>query len=205
MGDPKKLRKKYETPMHPWKKNVIEEEKILKRDFGLNTQKEILIAKTFLKKYKNIAKRLIAQKTAQGLKEKEQILNKLQRLGFIPAGSDLDKILNLGLNDVLNRRLQSVVTKKGLARTQRQARQFIIHRHIVIGSKEITSPSYLLSVEEEAFVGFKEKSTLSSEDHPERVTVQKPKEDKKKEIKPEEPQREEFTEEELEPVKELEI
>ena len=65
MGDPKKLRKKYETPMHPWKKNVIEEEKILKQDFGLNTQKEILIAKTFLKKYKNIAKRLIAQKTAQ--------------------------------------------------------------------------------------------------------------------------------------------
>lgn len=205
MGDPKKFRKKYETPMHPWKKNVIEEEKQLKRDFGLNTQKEILIARTFLKKYKNIAKRLIAQKTAQGLKEKEQIIGKLQRLGFLPEGADLDKILNLSLNDVLNRRLQSVVTKKGLARTSRQARQFIIHRHIMIGNKEITSPSYLISVEEEALVGFKEKSTLASEDHPERVTVQKPKEEKKKEIKQTEPQREEFTEEELAPVKELEI
>ena len=38
MGDPKKLRKKYQTPAHPWNKTRIEEEKILvKETAGLGT------------------------------------------------------------------------------------------------------------------------------------------------------------------------
>ena len=85
MGDPKKFRKKYQTPAHPWIKADIEENKLLTREYGLRTKKEILIAHSFLKKYKNIAKRLIAQDTDQGRKEQEQVLDKLQRLGLLPV------------------------------------------------------------------------------------------------------------------------
>lgn len=169
MGDPKKFRKKYSTPAHPWNKTVIEEERTIVREFGLGNKKEILRASSFLKKYKDIAKRLIADPSAQAAKEKEQVLGKLHRLGLLQSGAVLDDILGLQLSHILERRLQSVIYRKGLARTMKQARQFITHRHILVGDKEITAPSYLLTTEEEATLAFKAKSTLADENHPERV------------------------------------
>ena len=41
MGDPRKIRKKYETPTHPWQKDRIDEEKTLTIEFGLKNKKEI--------------------------------------------------------------------------------------------------------------------------------------------------------------------
>lgn len=173
MGDPKKLKKKYATPAHPWVKANIEEERKLTQEYGLKNKREILIANSFLKKYKDIAKKLIAVKTVQGEKEKDQVLNKLKNLGLLTTESSLDSILGLELRDVLNRRIQSVVLRSGLARSMKQSRQFITHRHITLGDKEITSPAYLLTLKEESELRFKEKSTLSSEDHPERGIMEK--------------------------------
>ncbi|MBS3139662.1 30S ribosomal protein S4 [Candidatus Woesearchaeota archaeon] len=169
MGDPKKLKKNYWTQAHPWNKQAIETGKKLKQEYGLKNTKEILIASSFLKKYKTISKQLTAHKTAQKEKEKAQVLGKLARLGLLPVSSELYQILTLEIKNVLERRLQSMVCRKGLARSMNQARQFIIHRHIVIGEMERTSPSYLVSLEEESQIRFKPKSTLASEDHPERV------------------------------------
>ena len=171
MGDPKKLRKKYSTPAHPWNKAEIDVAKELRREYGLNIRKEILIADSFLKKYKDIAKRLIADTSKQGTVEKKQMMDKLSRLGLLSAGAELDQVLSLTIGDILNRRIQSVVYRKGLARSMKQARQFIVHRHITLDGKDITSPSYLLSVEEESQLRFKDKSALSDETHPERVQV----------------------------------
>jgi len=172
MGDPKQLRKKYNTPRHPWVRASIESEKIVLKDYGLVKKKEIYIAYSFIKKYRDIAKRLIATRTIpQAQKEKEQILGKLQKLGLIHTGAELEQILGLGLKDLLSRRLQSVVYRKGLARSMNQARQFITHRHIMIGDQEISSPSYLVSVLEEGVVTFKQNSALADAEHPERVIL----------------------------------
>lgn len=180
MGDPKKSKKRYFTPAHPWNKTAIEEEGKLKKEYGLKNKKEIYIASSFLKKYKDIAKRLIADKTAQGEKEKLQMLEKLQKIGLLPTGAKLDHVLSLQLKDILERRLQSIVCKKGYAKTMNQARQFIVHRHIAVGDKEITSPAYILPVVEEGKMTFRNTSTLSAEDHPERMTpAAQPKADKK--------------------------
>jgi len=73
------------------------------------------------------------------------------------------------LKDILERRIQTKVLRKGLARSARQARQFITHRHITVGLKEITSPSYLVSIAEEEKIAFKSNSALTSADHPERL------------------------------------
>ncbi|MBT4935689.1 30S ribosomal protein S4 [Candidatus Woesearchaeota archaeon] len=169
MGDPKKLRKKYETPIHPWIKKNIDEDKILRRDYGLRNKRELLKISSFLKKYKNIAKRLTTDKSAQGEHEKKQVLGKLQKLGLLPVGSELDQILSLDIKHVLDRRLQSVLFQKHLARSMKQARQFITHRHVSIGDKEITAPSYLVTLEEEAILRFKTSSELADENHPERA------------------------------------
>ncbi len=173
MGDIKKLKKQYNTPMHPWSKVAIEEEGKLMKEYGLSIKREIYIASTFLKKYKNIAKKLIARKTVQGEKEKKQIMEKLQHYGLLPAGAELDLILGLQTKDILERRVQSIIFRKNLARTMKQARQFIVHRHVMIGDKEITSPSTLLTSKQESMITFKTKSSLASEDHPERALINK--------------------------------
>ncbi|MBI4983257.1 30S ribosomal protein S4 [Candidatus Woesearchaeota archaeon] len=173
MGDPRKLKKKYATPQHPWIRSTIEEEKVLKKDYGLVKKKEILIASSFLKKYKDIAKRLIADRTAQGEREKKQMMDKLHKYGLLKTGAGLDDVLSIQLKDVLERRIQSLLFRKGLARSMKQARQFIVHRHIVVGNREITSPGHLLTVEEENQLIFKGNSALASDNHPERVSIAK--------------------------------
>src|SRR3990167_8291252 len=174
MGDPKQLRKKYNTPRHPWIRATIESERVVVKDYGLVKKKEIHIANSFIKKYRDIAKRLIATRTlTQAQKEKEQILGKLQDLGLLATGAELEQILGLELKDVLSRRLQSVVYRKGLARSMKQSRQFITHRHVMVGDQEISSPSYLVSLAEEGRVTFKQNSNLADAEHPERVILVK--------------------------------
>jgi len=99
----------------------------------------------------------------------------------LSAGAELHNVLSLELKDILERRIQSVIFRKGLTRSMKQARQFIVHRHITVGKKEITSPSYLVTLEEERSLAFKPKSTLAEEDHPERTILAVNKEEEKKE------------------------
>ena len=149
----------------------IEAEKVLTREYGLKNKKEIWKMNSQLKRYKDFAKKLIAVKTAQGEKEKKQMMEKLQRLGLINAGAKLDDVLSLDTKDIMERRLQSLVYRKGLARTMKQARQFIVHRQVMVGGRKITFPSYVVSQEEEAQLRFDPSSTLSKEDHPERISL----------------------------------
>ncbi|HLC90423.1 MAG TPA: 30S ribosomal protein S4 [Candidatus Nanoarchaeia archaeon] len=171
MGDTKKFRKKYQTPAHPWNKARIEEEKILVKEYGLVKKKEIQIATSFLKKYKDIAKKLIADPTEQGAKEKEQMLTKLKKLGLISQTAALDDVLGLEVKDILERRVQTLLFRKGLAKSPKQARQFITHGHVIVGGKAVTSPSTLVSIDGQHAITFKTNSPLLDEGHPERISV----------------------------------
>lgn len=173
MGDPKRLRKKYSTPNHPWNKEAIETERVLMREYGLKNKRELYIADSFIKKYRKIAKNLIVDTSKQAVKEKEQMLSKLKGLGLLAEDADLGDVLSLELKDLLERRLQTLVFRKSLARSMKQARQFIVHRHVAVNGKEINASSYLVPLSEEAHVIFKENSTLFSEEHPERVDQNK--------------------------------
>lgn len=208
MGDPKKLKKKYATPRHPWIAERIEAERELTKEYGLKNKKEIYKMGSVLKKYKDIAKKLIAVKTAQGEKEKKQMLDKLQKQGLVKADASSDEVLSLEMKDIMERRLQSLVFRKGLAKTMNQARQFIIHRHIMVGDKKITFPSYLVAKDEEPLIRFCQSSSLSQEDHPERPSLQKEIKEEIKLIKKEKKQKlskEEGSEEKILPPKDEEI
>ncbi len=176
MGDPKKHRKKYKTPQHPWQAVRIEEEKQLTKEYGFKNKTEIWKAQEFLKKATAQAKKLITLTGDQADKEKELLLQRLKRYGVLPVDASLDKILSMTLRDVLERRLQTQVYKKKLANSVNQARQFITHKHVTVGGKIITSPSYLLTLEEESVIDFIPKSSLADDDHPERVAASKVKE-----------------------------
>jgi ribosomal protein uS4 len=76
--------------------------------------------------------------------------------------SKVEDVLNLTLKDILERRLQTLVYRKQLANNMLQARQFITHELIVVGSKKITTPSYLVSIEEEPQIRLVRPINLSS-------------------------------------------
>jgi small subunit ribosomal protein S4 len=82
--------------------------------------------------------------------------------------------------DILDRRLQTIVFKKGLTRSINQARQAVIHRHIAVGNNKITNTGYLVSGDEEQKVVFAIKSPFADEDHPERVPKEEAPAPKKK-------------------------
>lgn len=172
MGDLKRFRRKYQTPAHPWNKVRLDIERELERTYGLKSKKEQWKMTSLLKRYKDQAKKLITNTTPQGKKEMQQMMEKLIRLGLLKLGAGVDDILSLTVKDVMERRLQTILYRKGLAHTQKQARQLIVHRHVAIGSTERTFPSYLVSVEEEPLIAFRSRSALANPAHPERPQEQ---------------------------------
>lgn len=180
MGDPKRLRRKYRGPGHPWQKVRIDEEKALKREYSLKNKSEIWKHDSKLKNFAAQAKRLVALQGEQAEKEKKQLLERLQRLGLISAGADTEAVLSLTIKDILERRLQTILYRKGFANSMKQARQYIAHAHIKVGGKLIKAPGYIVKVEEEPTIEFIEKSALSNPEHPERKIEKKPEESKEK-------------------------
>jgi len=176
MGDPHKLRRKYSEPGHPWQKARIEEEKLLIKEYGLKNKSEIWKHDSKLKNFAAQAKRLVALQGEQAEKEKKQLLERLQRLGLISAGADTEAVLSLTIKDILERRLQTLVYRKGLANSMKQARQYISHAHILVGGKQIKAPGFVVKTEEEPTIAFVEASTLSNPEHPERQIEKKPEE-----------------------------
>ncbi len=173
MGDPKKNRKKFSKPAHPWNKERIEAESVLMKEYGFKNKKELWKMTSKLSTIKRIAKKNIAAGTKQAEKERAQQIKKLQKLGLATETTSVDEILGVTLRDMLEKRLQTVVYKKGFARSVTQARQFITHGHIRIGERKVDSPSYLVGAEELPLVTFKQESTLSSIEHPERIILEK--------------------------------
>ncbi len=185
MGDPRKARKKYKGPSHPWQRVRIEEERIVKREYGLKNKREIWKASSELRRLNAQAKKLIRERGKANLqadKEQKQLLDRLSKLSLIYEGATLEDVLTLELKDILNRRLQTLVFKQGFSLTPKQARQFIVHGNIFINGRKVSVPSYLVSRDEEFKITFNPASTLSGEDHPERVKKTQAKEaaDKKR-------------------------
>ena len=152
MGDPKKHRKKYSTPIHPWQKFRIKQEKVLTENYGLKNKKEIWKMVSKLRGFSRQARSLIANQTAQGAKERGQLITRLQSLNMLPEDANLDNVLGLTHEDIMERRLQTIVVRKGLAKSMKQSRQMIVHGHIAIGNQKFTIPSYLVKGAEEEHI-----------------------------------------------------
>lgn len=169
MGDPKRRRKQYATPLRPWDKDRIIRETDLIRKYGLKSKKEVWKTETILRNFRREARKLMAETGEQADKEAEQLLSKLQSLKLVEKDSTIVDVLKLGIEDVLNRRLQSVVYKKGLAQTVKQARQLVVHGHIAIGDRCVTEPGYLVPEDEEQEIGHHPSSSYKGTIKPEEV------------------------------------
>ena len=201
MGDPRKTRKKFSRPMHPWEAGRINDEAIIKKEYGLTNKKEIWKTSTELRRLKLQAKKLIRERNKPGYSQNEEkdFLKSLEKFGWVTVDSPLEAVLALEPKELLERRLQTVVFKKGFALSPKQSRQFIVHGHVTINGRKITIPGYKVTSDEEHSISFFPTSTLSKEDHPERAKKLQAKEKiRKSEIKQEEG--EIITEQELEKI-----
>jgi len=172
MGDPKKTRKKYKTPIHPWQGARIEAERVLKRRYGLKNKTEIWKASSELMRINSQVKGIIRERAKgnrQALKEEKQLLEKLLRYGLADENTKIEDVLGLNINNILDRRLQSVVFRLGLAINSLQARQLIIHGHIFVDGKRVSVPSYFVSRDNEFKISFDPASSFASDEHPERA------------------------------------
>jgi len=161
MGDPKKSRRKWEGPGHPWIKLNLDKEQVLIGKYGLRNKKEIWLAETIIRNFRHQARSLLALPPAERSTREKQLIQKLYRFGIIEKESaSLDDILGLTEESYLERRLQTIVFKKGLARSIYQARQLITHGHIAIGGKRVTSPGYIVLKEEEDLIDYYPTSTF---------------------------------------------
>ena len=95
--------------------------------------------------------------------EKLELLGHLARTGVLPEGAALEEVLNLTVEDILRRRLQTIVYKKGLARTPKEARMFVVHGHITLNGKKINSPSYVVLKGQEDEIGFYPSSPVAKQ------------------------------------------
>src|SRR3989344_2167817 len=152
MGDPKKQKKKFSKPLHPWNKERIVAEKDILKQYGLRRKYEIWKADSILRHFLSQTKKIIGSRTSQSEKDKANLLNKAYRLGLLKKGSRIEDTLKLTLNNILERRLQTIVLRKGISSTMLQSRQLICHGHISVSDKKITSPSYLVRVDEESSI-----------------------------------------------------
>jgi small subunit ribosomal protein S4 len=153
MGDPRRLSKKYESPRKPWDKTRIDEEKALVEEYGLKNTRELWRSKAELGRIRREARRLLS-KGEHGREESKQLLGKVARLGFGTESTSLDDLLSLTVRDILERRLETRVFKRGFAKSMRQSRQLIKHGFISIGGKKVSVPGYIVPTSEDALIGY---------------------------------------------------
>ncbi|MHA1115913.1 MAG: 30S ribosomal protein S4 [Candidatus Heimdallarchaeaceae archaeon] len=168
MGGIRRHRKKIVTPGHPYDSERLINELVFVGEYGLRNKRELWKARTILSTARAQARRLLAQPADIREQREKELLSRLTRLGLLPPGADLDTVLALDVRSVLNRRLQTIVFNKGLARSPYQARQFVVHRHIALNGRVVTSPGRLITVEEEDLISYAPRSPLNKDDHPAR-------------------------------------
>src|SRR3989338_10877141 len=152
----KRKHKQYSRPKRPFDRIRFEEEAKIREEFGLKNKREIWKADAKVKSMKEKAKKLISAKP----EEQHVLFSRLNALGL--NVNSIPDVLSLDKRDYLQRRLQTVLVRKKLARTPKGARQLIVHRKVLIGKNAVDSPSYIVPVEMEDKISLKIKNKVEN-------------------------------------------
>jgi len=149
MGDPKKARKRYSRPRSPWRSDQLAQELYLLGSYGLRNKRELWKAQSQLSSIRKQARHLLAASAEVRSREEGKLIDSLLKKGLLSTGMILDDVLSLSVEDMLSRRLQTVIYKRGSAVSPSQARQLIVHRHVKIGDRIVSVPGYHVTADDE--------------------------------------------------------
>jgi len=150
MGDPKTSRRVWQRPKRPLNYDLMMDELKTLGTFGLKTKRELWKTQTELSRVRLQARSLLALRQDERERKEPILMQSLSKIGLVSEDSTLDDVLNLQVTDLLSRRLQTIAQRKLYFKTPYQARQAIVHGHIMIGDSVVTIPSYIVKTEEEA-------------------------------------------------------
>jgi small subunit ribosomal protein S4 len=149
MGDPRKPKKMFRRPRRIWTTDQLNAELYTVGSSGLRNKRELWRAQSEVARFRNQARALLALPTEVRQQKETQLLSFLNRLGLVNQSATLDDVLNLKIEDLLERRLQTIVMKKGETKSAQQARQMVAHGHVSLGNRIVNIPGYLVKREEE--------------------------------------------------------
>jgi small subunit ribosomal protein S4 len=160
MGSPKRNRKKLQRPAAMWNKQRIEEEHRLRDAYGLKKLEELWKATSEIRRIKRNVRQVLSGREGENVGR--EIIARLARYNVINSNAVLDDLLLLKPESLLERRLETIVYRRGLAKSFGQARQLITHGFIAINGRRITSPGYLVRSVEEGSISYYKKIDIDA-------------------------------------------
>ncbi len=150
MGYPGKNHKTYETPKRRFEKTRIEDENRLVIEYGLRNKRELWKTRSILRNYRRAARELLALKSSSTnevliARKEEELLGHLYRFGLLGENAGISDVLAMKTENPLERRLQTMVYRQGLARSPKQARQFITHGTLLLVEERSLFPAITLN------------------------------------------------------------
>ena len=125
-------------PRRPFEKERLDAELKLVGEYGLKNKRELWRVQVALSKIRNAARTLLMldENDPKRIFEGRALMRRMYRYGLLQEDQDkLDYVLALTPQTFLERRLQTLVFKQGLAKSIHHARVLIFQRHIRWRSK----------------------------------------------------------------------
>ena len=154
-------RKIWKKPKRPLNYDLKMDELKTLGTFGLKTKQELWKTQTELSRVRLQARSLLALRQEDRKRKEPILIESLLKIGLVDQSSTLDDVLNLQVNDLLSRRLQTIAQRKLFFKTPYQARQAITHGHVMIGDSVVTIPSYIVKTEEESKIHLTSESSFN--------------------------------------------
>jgi small subunit ribosomal protein S4 len=140
-------------------------------EYGLRNKRELWRYKTMLSEVRGIARSLLGTGGGERSRIEREYLAKLSKIGILSESASIDEVLDLDIRDLMERRLQTVVFRRGLAKTLHQARQMVSHGHIAVAGRVVSVPGYIVDRNEEQKIKYFSHSPLINNDHPIRKII----------------------------------
>ncbi|CAL5227529.1 g10518 [Coccomyxa viridis] len=149
--------KTFKKPRRPFEKERLDGELKLVGEYGLRNKRELWRVQMALSKIRKAARTLLTldEKETKRLFEGEALLRRMYKYGLLDESqSKLDYVLAMTPQDFLERRLQTLVFKLGLAKSMHHARVLIRQRHIRVGKQIVNVPSFMVRVDSQKHIDF---------------------------------------------------
>merc|ERR1712028_108015 len=145
------------TPRRAYDKERLDSELKMIGTYGLKNKKEIWRVRLILSKVRAVARNLLTmdEKDPRRIFEGQALMRRMIRYGILDEDKQrLDYVLSLNIENFMERRLQTLVFKRNLAKSIHHARVLIRQRHIRVGRQIVNVPSFMVRVESQPHIEY---------------------------------------------------
>ena len=149
--------KSFKRPRRPFEKERLDSELKVVGEYGLRNKRELWRVQLALSKMRKAARVMLTldEKDTKRVFEGNALLRRLIRYGLLDEEKkELDFVLSMTAENFLDRRLQTIVWRLGLAKSVHHARVLIKQGHIRVGKQIVNVPSFLVRKDSERHIDF---------------------------------------------------